>query len=451
MYMGQKKSIGQLIACGHTSNQKDRRRYLIKGLALMLGCFFYVTGNFGFLNIFGIRREVQALFILLLIPILPILVLRARRWLHEPILWMTIATLLAEIFIRQGQSVFFLYDRIATVFVVATLFSFSYQFSNRVLKTVILVASVFSIMVVIQAIIIWFKPDLLSLFPTETKFALYTTSTQAAKVELNHPIEYLGFMTPGILNVAGHEFARFRSFVSEPSAIICTFLAPGVLALGFKGAVRLAAVPILLFAGLLSGSGTAFLSIALGALAYLLLYSFRQHILLLSILPLILILLLYGFIATTDVSSFMISVNTMLEPLESEYGALNKIASGTARLSIMAQHLRNFNQYLLFGAPFVGAGGLLLHMFLYIGIVGLVLVVVVSHKILKLTVSAFAANRGMERLMAGLLYGLFFQVLSFSEFGWMSMSGFMMLVLMTRRLKNMLNEQAASQLVSTPC
>jgi len=316
------------------------------------------------------------------------------------------------------------------VFAVALLFSFGREFCYRVSKTIIVLSATFSAMVLAQAAIIWFNPDVLG------RFVLgYTTSTQAEKVDVGHPLEYLGFTTPGAFKIAGHELTRFRSFTSEPSAVVSNFLAPGILALGYKGLTRAAAIPILVFSVVLSASGTVWLSIALGVVSYFLLFAVGREKLIASF-PLVGIFVWYSFIARTDVVRLMTAVSQALAPLEPYEGAFNKIVSGTARLSVAAGYLQGWRSY-LWGAPVVPTGGLLLHMFLYAGVVGLTLCIVVGYNLLRSAALCFRREQGLSRLMAALFFGLFVQVMGFSEFGWMTMPGFMMLVLIQRRLEVM--------------
>lgn len=424
---------------------KTRGQLLTAALALVLGCFFYAAGNFGFLNLFDVRREIQILFLFLLIPALPVVISRCGRWLRQPLWWMVAIALVADLFMKEDQSIFFVFDRAVAVFVVALLFSFSHTLSDKILKTVIVLASVFSTMVVIQAMIVWLEPHVLWSFELN-----YTSSTQAAKVEVGHPLEYLGFVTPGVAYVSGHPFSRFRSFVSEPSVIINSFLAPGILALGYHGPVRYAALPILLFAGLLSASGTAWLSIALGVVAYLLISIFKRRVVLLAILPFALAFLWYLFLTTMDVEAFLESVTAAVKPIEPYEGALDKRTSGMSRFGLTAKHLGGIEQYLLFGAPVAGVGGFLLHMLLYAGLAGLILAIMVNYKVMKLTIRSFLASKGMRRVMAGLLYGMFLQVLVINEYGWMSMPGFMLLALITRRLEFLVERDRSMVRNSSP-
>jgi hypothetical protein len=263
----------------------------------------------------------------------------------------------------------------------------------------------------------------------------YTTSTAGDPVVLGHPLEYLGLTSPGILTVLGHPFARFRSFTTEPSVVVCAFYAPGILALTLPKPLRYAALPILAFAVALSSSGTVFLSLALGIASWFALWILRRWRLLAAVLPIVLVLCWLAVLTQVNVTSMMTSFSSALAPLESSYTALNKTMAGSARLTVAAARVAAFREYWLYGSPIGGAGGFLLHLFGYAGIVGLCLSLVVSFRILWLATGMFTASSGASRLSAALVYGLWVQVMSFSEFGWITLTGFVMIVLMIRRME----------------
>jgi hypothetical protein len=402
--------------------------WIAPALAALLGCFFYAAGNFGFLNVFDLRRQVQLLIGLILIAFTPLLAWRSEKWMRQPIWWLALVTLAGQILVRQGDSVFFLVDRVGSVFIVALLFSLSPLFRTRVLRVIIFICGVFSMMAIVQAIVIWFYPEVVRYFVLG-----YTTSTQAERVVIGHPLEYLGLITPGAIDVFGHPMPRFRSFASEPSVLVCGFLAPGLLALTFKGSIRYMAIPILIFAVALSGSGTIFLSLALGGAAWVLLRFVPRSYKIPAAGPIVLVFAWLWLLTVVDIQQMMIAMSNLLEPLDRIYPVFNKVKSGTDRLQPVADHVRHLPTYLLLGSPRQGSG-LLLHMVMYAGAAGLVAAIVVSYRMCKAAVAAFRATRGRVRLASAMIYGMFVQIMFFSEFGWMTMSGFMLMALMYEHL-----------------
>lgn len=419
-----------------TGTARENEDLVTIGWAAALGLIFYALGNFGLLNIFDLRREVQVVLIAIVLTSAPTLVLRAHRWIRSPFWWLTLLTLVAEIFIRRNVSIFFLIDRLMAVYTVALVCALGPRFSNRVLQCIITLAAVFSMMVLLQAIVIWYNPDVLNSFVLG-----YTTSTQADAIELGHPLEYLGFVVPGVIDIAGHAMPRFRSFASEPSVLICTFLVPGLLALTYRGIVRWFAVPILLFAVGCSGSGTAWLSLAIGGVAYVLLLTFKRWRGFLTVAPFVLVPLWLNFLSSTNIFAFMVDASEALAPYEFYDGAFNKIVSGTTRFTTMSQYFSDLHHY-LWGAPFqpAMAVGFLLHMLLYAGVVGLAVATICAYKMLYLCSNVFVTHQGGARLGVALLYGTLVQVFSFSEFGWMTSSGFMLIAILMQRLEQMLAE-----------
>ena len=178
--------------------------------------------------------------------------------------------------------------------------------------------------------------------------------------------------------------------------------------------------------------------VGLAILAFALLFVFKRWPSILAILPLPLILLWLAILAAgvDSILDTMVALSEALDPVQQYYSAVDKVVSGTNRLTFMAVYFANAKEY-LFGAPFLPgiAIGLLLHMLLYAGLAGLLFVCMLSYRIFKHAINVFAARRGRVRLMAALVYGLWFQVILFSEYGWVSMPGFMMMGLIYQRLK----------------
>lgn len=408
-------------------------------LAFVLASFVYATGNFGFLNVYGIRREVQFIIAGVLVAFVPLLAWRSERWLRAPLFWLALLTLLAEAFLREGNSMFFLIDRIFAVIGVAILLSMSTIFRTRVLRSVVFLAAMFSLMAIAEAAYVVFHPELLSGFGVG-----YTSGSQAEQVLVSHPIEYLGLVTPGSNSFFGIQFSRFRSFASEPSVLICTFLVPGLLALTFKDRLRHAALPILFFAVLLSAAGTAFLSIGLGVAAWVGLRLFRRAPRFATAIPFLVGGGWLFLLTQVNVHGMMLAISTLLAPIDRYYPVLNKTTSGTVRLEPVVAQLQNLDSYIFFGSPKQGTGGLILHLLLYGGIIALTLTVVVCWRFLRSTTTLYFQRRGRLRVTAALLFGTFTQVMFFSEFGWMTMAGFMMLLLMQSRIDEVVRERESA-------
>lgn len=403
---------------------------------LIIAGLFYSMGNFGFLNIFGIRREVQIIFILGLLLIGPLIYANLPRLLTKPIFLLALACFFTEIILRQ-RSVDIL-DRLTTILVIGILLSVSKEYRDKTLRIIIVMAAIFSIMAIVQAIIIIFKPGLILLVAGD-----YTSMSEAAKLEILNPIGILGFNTAEEVNFFGHDFTRFRSFGSEPSVLVYSFLVPGILALSYKGYIRLLAIPILFFSIFLAQAGTIWLSISLGIMAWGLLYLFKRRVFLLSVLPFLLIIVGLIVLSRMDISSFIINMmEKFVSSLPEYYSVLNKTRSAIFRFEDMRNAFTISQKYFL-GTPFVSelsGTGLLIGLTLSAGLIGLILGIILFYYIFKLITRCFKLNRGTVRLMAALLYGTFIQVLSFSSYGWNRFAGFLLLALIINRLEILVSE-----------
>ena len=148
-------------------------------------------------------------------------------------------------------------------------------------------------MSIIEALILWVDPLLLQeLSSAEIR---YTSSTGSEKIDIVHPIEYLGFISLGDMSILGGNFTRFRSFVSEPSAMASSFLFPGLLALTFNDKIKFTAIPILFFSIVLVASGTIWLSIFVGVFMLCLFYVTNRNKRILTLAPYLLIIIALFF------------------------------------------------------------------------------------------------------------------------------------------------------------
>jgi hypothetical protein len=335
-----------------------------------------------------------------------------------------------EVVVRERSSQFFLFDRLIALFVIALVLSLSEQAGQQTLKVVIVTCAIFSTMVIVEAIAVWFKPEVLDSFVLG-----YWTETGSERVVLGHPLEYLGLTAPGILDVIGHPFARFRSFVSEPAGIVATFFVPGLIALTFPGAIRFAGVVILIFAVGLSGSGTVFLSAGFGCALMPVLWFLKGRARLAAMLPFILVAMWYVTLLNVDARELMTAITQFLEPLNDRYSAFDKTTAGLTRMQPAAELLMNAPSFWLVGTPDSGTGGLLLHLLTSMGVTSFALGAVVCYRLLKSCALAFRRTAGVTRVALALFYGTFVQVMLMSEFGWITTPGFLMLTLAMLRLE----------------
>ncbi len=404
--------------------------------ALILGLLFYSFGNFGFLNIFGLRREMQ---IALSLPIFIYSLAFPRRLLNaltEPVVIFVALLFLSELALRQNLII--AEDRFLSILVVGLLFSISTRHSDIALRTIITLAAIFSIMAIVQAVFIWYRPDLVPALN-----AGYSSMTQAAKLEVHHPIGYLGFGLPIVFS--GHDFARFESFAAEPSVVVYSFFVPGILALSYKGPMRLIGMPILFFSIVLSQSGTIWLSILFAIAAYPLFYLAKHRTPLLAILPFLIAIGFFVFIMNFDIPKLIDYTENLINPIAKEFTSLSKYRSAMARFASWNESLTLAKDYYI-GTPFnmSSTTGLLLYSYLSAGIAGLLALSIVLYKVFKLAVHSFRMSSGIARLAPLLVYGTLVQVMIFSDYGWTGVSGFIMLSLVILRLRIISSNQPSS-------
>ncbi len=398
--------------------------------AVIAGALFYAVGNFGFLNIFGIRREAQAVLFVLLILLLPRLsgVGRVRR---EPLLYLTLVFFMARLFLRDW-TIIDIFDSLTSIGIIIVIFGIDMRKSEAILRMVILFSAVFSTMVIVQAVIIWFNPSLIAF----VNYRPYSSMSSDDLIQLQHPIEYLGFTTGDYIRVLGRDFVRFNSFASEPSVLIYSFLVPGILALTFKNhLVRLLSIPILFFAVVLAAAGTAWLSLAVGMAVFPFFYLFKNRPRFLHFLPYIAIALFLFFVINVDSRQFMADFDTFFQSFsEIHSDPSEKYSSGIIRIGSIRDTLDLVLEYPL-GVPFsIGRiGGLLLTAGFDGGFLGVIVCLILSYRMFRVLTAAVLGSSGITRIAMSLVYGIMIQVLCFSDYGWTTFSGIMMLALLLTR------------------
>jgi len=409
---------------------------LINICILLISCLFYSTGSFGFLNIFGIRREVQIFLILGPLLLSAVILKNFPKLLKKPIFLLVVTKFIVECILNQRFM--YIFDNLTIVLVVGILLSVRKEYSDRILRLIIIAAAVFSTMAIVEAIIVLFKPELIPLL-----FANYSSLTMANKVEILHPLGLLGFTT-GQFNFLGHYFTRFRSFAAEPSVLVYSFFCPGVLALSYRGHIKLLSIPILFFLIFLAQSTVIWLSLSLGIIVWGIFILFRGRVRLILMLTIFIISMFFIVIYFVEIPNFMMKITQFLNLINKQYSPFNKYSSGVARFGAIKSYLYIAIQYPFFGAPLKVIKtislptGLLLYSYLYYGIFGLALMVAIWYNIFKHAIYCFNLYKGIIGLMAAVLYGTFIQVLCFSSYGWTVFSGFLMIMLLINRLKMLL-------------
>ncbi|MFC1823045.1 hypothetical protein ACFL9T_10090 [Thermodesulfobacteriota bacterium] len=427
------------------SINKSQERKFMSFYVLIIACLFYSMGSFGLLNIFGVRRLVQSFLIISVLPLTIIIIARFQILIKSPLFLLLLVFVFAELIFERSSMV--LLDNCTAIIVIGLLLSINREYSNKILKYIIIICCVFSIMSIIQAVIVFFRPDIIPFLSPN-----YTSISETERIILQHPLGVLGFTVfRGEVYLFGRIFTRFVSFAAEPSVLVYSFLVPGILALSFKGNIRYCSIPILFFSIFLSQSGTIWLSVSFGVVSWVMFQFLKGKARFVSIIPFFIIVLIFTFLSQTEISVFVKSIMGKLGSLPEHYSALYKYSSGNARLESIVYAFRLSKQYILMGAPFIpeltGVGFLLI-LTISAGFIGLSLGIIVFYRIFKLSVSCFSLYKGITGLMAALLFGTLFQILLFSHYGWNRFPGLLMITLLMCRLEILIINKTEEDLIS---
>ena len=138
--------------------------------------------------------------------------------------------------IRQ-QPIYMLNYLIALI-TVGALLTIERKYVTFISKCIIVLCALFSVMGILESIILWFKPTLVY-----TKLGNYSSTTSADPISNISAIEYLGFYLDSGPTILGHQLYRMESFASEPSVLVYSFFCPGILSLTYRGWVKILSIP----------------------------------------------------------------------------------------------------------------------------------------------------------------------------------------------------------------
>ncbi len=222
------------------SEQNKSVQLLLYYSGLLIAISFYSFGSFGFLNIFGARRVIQIVLLLMLMPVLSLIAAKKiGRLLKEPLVLLVLCFLIAEIVLTQQAITMFNY--LMALIAIGALLTAESKYVNFTTKTIIVLCGLFSIMGIIQFIVLWFDPGL-----SASMGSRYSSTTSDATISGISAFEYLGFSVGGGgTTLLGHHVYRLKSFAAEPSVLVYSFLCPGIMALSYRGMIRVLAYPIL--------------------------------------------------------------------------------------------------------------------------------------------------------------------------------------------------------------
>lgn len=103
---------------------------------LLISCLFYSTGSFGFLNIFGIRREVQIFLILGPLLLSPVIFKNFPKLLKKPIFLLVLTKFIVECILNQRF--INMLDGLTSALVVGILLSLRKEYSDKILRLILM-------------------------------------------------------------------------------------------------------------------------------------------------------------------------------------------------------------------------------------------------------------------------------------------------------------------------
>jgi len=395
--------------------------------ALFLGLIFFSFGNFGFWNIFDMRRTMQFVLLAAWATTSLMTLRRSSSFLREPLFLYVAGGILFEAFLRGRSND--LLDGILSMVILASIYNMRREKVREAIKPLLMIAAIFAIVGIIQFCILWFNQDYIWTFDS-----FYTSDTGNAPVHLTHWVQYLGFIEPPAgteIIIFGVRFTRLYSYASEPSVLVYSLLAPALIALGFKNRFRWCAIPLLIFVLFLVQSGTIYLSIVFGILSWVLLgFTKRWNDRLIALLPFFIAVLIMIFLMRSEITSLMAKFQNLLLPLLKFSSKLDPYRSGVDRFSSIT-NMFNAIKFNILGTSSafkeVGQMGLLLYSYYYAGILGLSLISAFLYRTFRNIFGVFRRTKGLEGLAAAMAFGMLIQVMFFSSYGWTGTSGFIML------------------------
>jgi len=388
---------------------------------------FYSFGNFGFLNIFDIKREFQFILLLIILPIsLLIVIQNIKKLVYEPLFILLVYLFVASLFVFSSNK-FILFTNLLSIFFVGVLLSVKKNQLDFIIKGIVILCTIFSLMGILQFILMQLDKELIFEMSME-----YQTTTGSKGLSHTSLIEYLGFVvTNPIHHAFGIDFYRLKSFASEPSALVYSFFIPGLLSFFYKGWFKLYGIIIIFFSIFLVASGVIYLSILLGSLFILFLKFFKISPKKMSFIIILSVILIFVLIAFVDLLPLL------------HFLAPSKMNSGNIRLTSISTVIHNIINNPLFcvnGCIPMGSAaiGFVLKSASIIPLLGLYFVLRLFYKLfINITI---VVTRTYYYLIAGLIAGSIIQMMFFSAFGWTTISGYIMLAIIYIKMQELAYE-----------
>lgn len=391
--------------------------------------FVYSLGRWGFWDLLGLKRPVQ---VILFVAVLPLIMISFGRL---PSLWRHPLFLMAGLFavfeVMMRGDPLGMAEYVIAAAGVAAVATVPLRYAEWCMRYTVAVGAIFATLAILLFFVLVADPEFSYLADVH-----YDDYQGIWRNSIGHPLNFLGFAVSNPSNeIFGITFFRVRGFASEPSRLVCFFLLPAAMALTFQGAMRGAGV-ILMLGDMISFAGSAYLAFGLAVASLPILLLFRPRWLVVA-LPFTAFAMLIGYLAAGGlgvIAQFVGEVATEA----GDFQVLSKENSANVRLALNLDMARQ-----ILTRPFgveetvVWPLASLLNGAAQGGFLGAVLMIWIHVWFFQTTARIVAERRNRWNVRAGalLLYGTLFGGLLLNGTYLFSSSGFILLALLARRME----------------
>jgi hypothetical protein len=405
-----------MVTNNNTSARQLFKHYHSYVISLLIILTVFSFGNFGFLNIFNLKLEINIFIILMLIPLSLYVISNKIKYLfNEPFFLLIAYLFISSLFIKNFGFLHSLHMLLSLI-VVATLLVLDKKNINYIIKGIILLSSVFSIIGIMLFIYYQFNSQIIE--GTERVYASFETYIDLSDVSLNNKFGFI--IETAEKNLFGLEYIRSRSYCSEPSATIPIFFAIGILALLFAGIFKKAGIIILFFSVILVYSGASILAVLTGIFIFFIILRLNININVKILTIMLGSIFLYVLIYFIDITSFV-------------YIPESKVSSITQRLTSVNSGIEGIlkNPFVYLDKPINEFNGLFLLWVGPIPLIGISLTSYIFYRMLYYTITIY----DKYKVFSILLIGLLLVVLFFSSTNWSTLTGLIILTIIYLKLK----------------
>jgi len=316
----------------------------------------------------------------------------------------------------------------------------SNQNLDKTIKIFVISSGLFSLLVIIQAIIFIFHP---TLFYNVHFNPLGGLTSSLGELKIDNGLHYLGFWASGTVKVLGVSLMRFQSFASEPSILVSIFLIPGLLGIMYHGIYRKVGYLILFFTCVLASAGTIYLALAFGAIVYTLdIYLSKVGSRYKDKLIFYLMILFSITFLALSISFDVFKTSSFLDRSFSGYSGYSSIlqhAGNKAEHRVMssqkAYEILNNNPFGSKNVSEISVVGIILDYGIKFGWFGVLISLLIFIPLIKRLIGQMSLP-STNKLAYAFLIGTLFQALVFSGYGFSNPGGYVVIAILISLSKN---------------